>query len=382
MIRPTGESKLTTLSAKLGYAIAFMTLLYFVVYAIASPTKELVAAVTVEVIVFIAVIGFRSRKKARNAREVQQAVLDELSTKTEATRQGWKAVKTASNVVALVVLLFLAYDFSCLSLTCGNQLAAAKKMYLLNPLYRIPGVHPALSAELLAGAYIEVDKLDEAEHLSDFLLDIRKEIYGEKHPMIAEMFGNYAFIALKRNRPLEAEKYSRKSIALWKETSGYHHLGNALTKLGNSLTSQRRYDEAIQAYTEALKMRQKEFGPNSERVLKTLQDLEQCLRLSRKTAEAEKTAERIDQIRLRQEAHMSVDNPWLVPISIAFSFALSFFLLGPKGLLTTIALKRIETRVTKDGDNANPKDLQKLISLYNHRKDQAKVEYYETYLSR
>ena len=373
---------MTNLSAKLGYAIAFMTLLYFVVYAIACPTKELVAAVTVEVIVFIAVIGFRSRKKARNAREVQQAVLDELSTKTEATRQGWKAVKTVSNVVALVVLMFLAYDFSCLSLTCANQLAAAKKLYLLNPLYRIPGVHPALSAELLAGAYIEVDKLDEAEHLSDFLLDIRKEIYGEKHPMIAEMFGNYAFIALKRNRPLDAEKYSRQSIALWKETSGYHHLGNALTKLGNSLTSQKRYEEAIQAYSEALKMRQREFGPNSDRVLKTLQDLEYCFRISGRTVDADKTNKRIASIIAWQKAHVSVDTPWFVPLSIAFSFALSFILLGPRGLLTTMALKRIEKRVRDSGAGANPKDVQKLISLYNHRKDKVKVEYYETLLSR
>lgn len=369
-------------AAKLGYAIAFLTLLYFIVYAIACPTKELVAAVAVEVIVFIGVVGFRSRKKARNAREVQQAVLDELSTKTDATRSGWKLIKTVSNVVASAVLVFLLYDFTCLALTCAKQLAPAKQMYLLNPLYRIPGVHPALSAELLAGAYIEANRLDDAEHLSDFLLDIRKEIYGEKHPMIAEMFGNYAFIALKRNQPLEAEKYSRRSITLWKETSGYHHLGNALTKLGNSLTIQKRYDEAVKAYREALTMREREFGPNSERVLKTLQDLEQCLRISGETAEADAVATRINSIVAWQKAHISADNPWLVPTSIALSFALSFILLGPKGLLTTLALKRIETRVSKDEANANPKDVQKLISLYNHRKDKVKVEYYETLLSR
>jgi tetratricopeptide (TPR) repeat protein len=372
----------TGLSAKLGYAIAFITLLYFIVYAFACPTKELVAAVAVEVIVFIAVVGFRSRKKARNAREVQQAVLDELSTKTNATRRGWTVVKTVSNVVALAVLAFLMFDFTSLALTCFQQTAPAKQMYLLNPLYRIPGVHPALSAELLAGAYIEADRLDDAEHLSDFLLNIRKEIYGEKHPMIAEMYGNYAFIYLKRNQPLSAEKYSRQSIELWKETSGYHHLGNALTKLGNSLTAQKRYPEAVDAYREALTMREREFGPNSERVLKTLQDLESCLRICGKTEDANAVSQRIKKIEEWQRAHMSTDNPWIIPISITISFALSYLLLGPKGLLTNMALRRIETRVKKEGANANPKDIKKLISLYNHRKDKSKAEHYETLLSR
>jgi len=367
---------------KLGYAIASITLLYFIVYAFACPTKELVCAVALEVFVFIAVIGFRTRKKSRHAREAQEAILDELSKHTKATSGSWKFIKTTATIVAALVLIWLSYDFTSLAFTCAGQRNIAKPMYLFNPIYRIPGIHPALSAELLAGAYIEANRLDEAETLSNFLLDIRKEIYGERHPMIAEMFGNFAFIALKRNDAKTAENYARQSIALWKETSGYHHLGNALTKLGNALTMQKRFPEAEQVYAEALVMREREFGTHSDRVLKTLQDLEVCQRSSGKTFEANKTATRVKAIEAYQRSHLSSDNPWFVPLSIVVSFVMTYIFFGPKGVLTDMALRRIESRVEKEGAGANPKDVRKLISLYNHRKDKSKVEYYEQLLTR
>ncbi len=363
-----------------GYAIASLTLMYFIVYAVACPSKELVAAVAMEVIVFILVIGFRSRKQAINSREAQQAVLDELSTKTKLTKGGWSAIKNTTVVALSIATLFLAYDFTSLALTFSAQLKPAKQMYLLNPVYRIPGLHPALSAELLAGAYMEANRLPQAEQLSTFLLDIRKEIYGEHHHMIADMYGNFAQISLMKGDFNSAERYSLQSIKLWKETSGYNHLGNALTKLGNALRGQERYVEAEQAYREALTMRESEFGTKSERVLKTLTDMEQCLRLSGNTKEADSIATRIRDIDAFQKSQINPENPWFLPLSIAASFGFSFLLLGPRGLLTNLALRRIESRVKNAGDQADSKDIQKLISLYNHRKDKSQVDYYEALL--
>ncbi len=51
-------------------------------------------------------------------------------------------------------------------------------------------------------------------------------------------------------------------------------------------------------------------------------------------------------------------------------------------MLTNLALRRIEGRIKSAGADADPKDIQKLISLYNHRKDKSKVEYYEALLSK
>lgn len=373
---------MTGWTAKLGYVIAFLTLLYFIVYAFACPTKELVAAVALEVFVFIAVVGFRTRKKSRQSREAQQAVLDELSKQTKFTGGSWRFFKKGTIVVLSAVAVILGYDFFCLGLTLAQQFQPARVLYLANPIYRLPGVHSALSAELLAGAYIEAGQLAEAEKLSVFLLSIREDIYGKEHPMIAEMYGNFAFISLKKGDAKTAEQYAIQSIALWKKTSGYHHLGNALTKLGNALTMQKRYEEAQAAYQEALVMREKEFGKNSERVLKTLIELESCLKASGKLEAAKAIETRINSIQEWQKAHMDTNNPWFLPISILASFALSYVLLGPKGVLTNIALRRIEKRILEHGANANPKDVQKLISLYNHRKDKSKVEFYEAWLSK
>ncbi len=373
---------MTGWTAKLGYAIASLTLMYFIVYAVACPSKELVGAVAMEVIVFILVIGFRSRKKNRHSREAQQAVLDELSTKTGVTRHGWIFVKSATATVMALVVLFLAYDFTSLALTLSQQLSPARTMYLNNPLYRIPGVHPALSAELLAGAYIEAGRLAHAEKLSEFLLDIRQTIYGPKHLLVADMYGNFARISLQKGDFKTAEQNSRKSLALSQETSGYVHLGDGLTKLGNALRGQKRYEEAEAAYREALTMREREFGTKSERVLKTLQELEPCLRLEGKEQEADAVSSRIKDVIAFQNSQISPNNPWFMPLSIAASFAVSLILFGPAGVLTNLALRRIEGRIKSAGNDADPKDIQKLISLYNHRKDKSKVEYYEALLSK
>lgn len=373
---------MTGWTAKLGYAIASLTLMYFIVYAVACPSKELVGAVAMEVIVFILVIGFRSRKKNQHSREAQQAVLDELSTRTTVTRHGWTLVKGTTVVVLSLVVLFLSYDFAALALTLSQQLKPARQMYLCNPFYRIPGVHPALSAELLAGAYIEAGRLPHAEKLSEFLLDIRQEIYGSRHLLIADMYGNFARIYLLKGDFKIAEQYSRKSLALSQETSGYNHLGDGLTKLGDALRGQKRYAEAESSYREALSMREREFGTKSDRVLKTLEELEPCLRLEGKTNEADEISMRIKDVRAFQDSQMTPNNPWFLPLSIAASFGVSFFLFGPTGVLTNLALRRIEGRIKSAGNGADPKDIQKLISLYNHRKDKSKVEYYEALLSK
>ncbi|MDZ4834148.1 MAG: tetratricopeptide repeat protein [Candidatus Melainabacteria bacterium] len=373
---------MTGWTAKLGYAVAALTLMYFIVYAVACPSKELVAAVAMEVIVFILVIGFRSRKKNKHSREAQQAVLDELSTKSAITRHGWMFAKRTTVVALMLTILFMVFDFTALALTLSQQLEPAKQMYLINPVYRIPGVHPALSAELLAGAYMEADRLPHAEKLSEFLLDIRQSIYGEDHLLVADMYGNFARINLQKGDFKTAEKYCRQSIALSTKTSGYNHLGDGLTKLGNSLQGQKRYLEAETVYKEALAMREREFGTKSERVLKTLTDLEPCLRLQDKNTEADAVAVRIKDVQAFQDAQITTSNPWFLPLSVAISFGVSFILFGPGGVLTNLALRRIETRIKSAGDGADPKDIQKLISLYNHRKDKSKVEYYEALLSK
>ncbi|HZT35135.1 MAG TPA: tetratricopeptide repeat protein, partial [Nitrososphaera sp.] len=269
-------SQKLTLISKLGFCMAGLFMIYLIIYTIACPSKELVCAVAFEVITFLLAVAWRLRAAARCSEAAREAILDELTEGSIVWKTARKFAKAALISILLCANLLIALDLTALFLLIHGDYKASRMIYMALPLYMVPDLHPALSAELLAGALIESNHIDQAQRLSDFLFDIRKSKYGGEHELVADMYGNYAIIALKKGEFVQAEAYCRRSIDLKRRTCGNVRLGNALTKLGNALREQGRYADAVTIYGEALSMREHEFGRNSDKVLETLREIKDC----------------------------------------------------------------------------------------------------------
>ncbi|MFA6560009.1 MAG: hypothetical protein WCT03_26505, partial [Candidatus Obscuribacterales bacterium] len=72
-------------STALSVAVGLLVFCYFIIYATAYPSEELLRAIAFEVVIFLFVLAFRLRQNRSKATRIENMVLDELGTK-------WKAL--------------------------------------------------------------------------------------------------------------------------------------------------------------------------------------------------------------------------------------------------------------------------------------------------
>jgi serine/threonine-protein kinase len=137
-----------------------------------------------------------------------------------------------------------------------------------------PASHAAtLSA--LASAHFYAGHYDEADSLNFLVLAMRRQLYGDRHPMIAEDLINLGATQQERGRYAEAERYYRDALEITERWSGPHSPRTAaqLTMVARSLIYQDRATEAAPLLQRALAIRERVFGPDHPQVASTLNDL-------------------------------------------------------------------------------------------------------------
>ena len=134
-----------------------------------------------------------------------------------------------------------------------------------------------LSASLteLANSHFYAGHYDTSESLNQRLLAMDRELYGERHPHIADDLINLGAIQYERGRFGEAERFYRQGLDITQSFYGKDHpaTASALTMLGRGLVSQGKLDEGAGILQQALAIQEKVYGRVHPRVAGTLNEL-------------------------------------------------------------------------------------------------------------
>ena len=104
---------------------------------------------------------------------------------------------------------------------------------------------------------------------------MHRQIYGARHPLIADDLGSLAAVQRDLGYYSEAEKLDRQALDLAQSYYGNNHPKTAgrLTALAESLTYQKKYDEAVSSLEQARAIQERVYGPEHPSVAETLNEL-------------------------------------------------------------------------------------------------------------
>jgi tetratricopeptide (TPR) repeat protein len=301
-------------STALSVAVGLLVFCYFIIYATAYPSAELLRAIAFEVVIFIFVLAFKLRQNRSKATRLENMVLDELGSK-------WKALdflrKTGRALVLtcwLSLTIFLMIDLTALTAAWVGNYSLSNSIYVGHygigrSLYAavsgasehgssisnsssisssptishsstiqqsstiqhsstiqqsstiaIPGIHPAYSMEILTGAYIEAGKHAHARELTKELMAMRKQLFGVDSELYAGILADSANLYRKEGNFAKAEEISKQALAISRKVLKNTGMGQIITQVADNLRDQGKYSEAEPLYLEALQMRENSLG--------------------------------------------------------------------------------------------------------------------------
>ncbi len=141
-----------------------------------------------------------------------------------------------------------------------------------------PGVAPAELAEslsMLADANYSAGHYDVCNALYPRILSMRRQIYGERHPLVADTLGSMAAVQSDLGYYPKAERLDRQSLEIIQSYYGDDHpkTANRLTNLAQALSYQRKFDEAVSLLNQALAIDEHVYGPTHPALAETLNEL-------------------------------------------------------------------------------------------------------------
>ena len=145
-------------------------------------------------------------------------------------------------------------------------------------LYSAPGSAPTDAADSLhqlANAHFYAGHYEIATVLNQRVLEMYKQIYGDKHPRVADIYINLGAIRYDLGHYTEAERYDRQALDIVQKWYGRDNPQTAtdLTILARALVAQGRYDEASDLLQQSLAIKERAFGKVHPSVASTLNEL-------------------------------------------------------------------------------------------------------------
>jgi eukaryotic-like serine/threonine-protein kinase len=145
-------------------------------------------------------------------------------------------------------------------------------------LYSAPNSAPADAADSLhqlANAHFYAGHYEIATVLNERVLEMYKKIYGDRHPLVADIYINLGAIRYDLGHYSEAEQYDRQALGIVQSWYGRDNPETAidLTILARALVFQSRYDEATDLLQQSLAIKERAFGKVHPSVASTLNEL-------------------------------------------------------------------------------------------------------------
>jgi eukaryotic-like serine/threonine-protein kinase len=145
-------------------------------------------------------------------------------------------------------------------------------------LYSAPGSEPVELADSLyelANAHFYAGHYEKSKEINERALAMYKQIYGERHPRVAEILINLGAIQLDTGHYAAAEQYDRQALDIVQVWYGKDNPETAtdLTILARSLVYQKRYAEASDLLQQSLAIKERTFGKVHPSVASTLNEL-------------------------------------------------------------------------------------------------------------
>jgi tetratricopeptide (TPR) repeat protein/predicted Ser/Thr protein kinase len=195
----------------------------------------------------------------------------------------------ATDAVGEVLSQRGAYDTSIAMLSEALRLRSApgaEQAELASTLFQLASVH------FYAGHF------DESEALNQRVLEMHRQLYGERHPLVAEDIVNLGAIQYEHGKYADAERLYRDGLAINEHWYGpeTYPAAATMTMLGRALEREDRLDEAESYLRHALTINEQTFGNSHPRVASALNDLGNVAMMRGKPAEAEPHFRRIGEI--------------------------------------------------------------------------------------
>lgn len=139
------------------------------------------------------------------------------------------------------------------------------------------GVKADLSSTLteLANSHYYAGHYDTSEDLNKRVLAMDRQLYGEKHPQVADDLINLGAIQLDEGHFDEAAKYDREALDIIRTFYGEDNVetASAMTLLGRALVAGGKDSEAAPLLEKALLIAERVYGPVHPRIASTLNEM-------------------------------------------------------------------------------------------------------------
>jgi eukaryotic-like serine/threonine-protein kinase len=138
-------------------------------------------------------------------------------------------------------------------------------------------VTPESAAALyeLANAHFYAGHYDQSQELNERLLPMYKQLYGERHPRVADVLVNLGAVKYDLGHYSEAEAYDRQALAIVQDWYGKENPETAedVTILARALLKEQRYAEANDLLQHSLAIKQRVYGDVHPSVASSLNEL-------------------------------------------------------------------------------------------------------------
>src|SRR5215831_16925871 len=127
----------------------------------------------------------------------------------------------------------------------------------------------------LANAHFYAGHYDVSDALNRRVLAIHSQLYGARHPAVADTLINLGAIQFQLGHFPESESFNRQALDIVESWYGIDHpeTADTMTILGQSLTYQQRFDEANALLRQSLSILEQVYGPVHPRVAFALNEL-------------------------------------------------------------------------------------------------------------